>query len=290
MADELEPPYEVPGDGGGGGSLGGGVPAGGVLFTAGSVPDGFLACDGSAISRNEYRRLFAAIGTTYGNGDGATTFNLPDLTGRFVVGSGGGYVAGETGGEEQVTLQQADMPTHAHTVGLSSDGQHSHGGAVGSTSHGHSASSGDTTHSHGSASHKHPSDGHAHDSGALGDHQHALTQWTSNNEASGYGLTKTSAFANRVLVDTGTAHRDATEWKGHHDHAVDKRYHQHGSVSHSHPSNKHAHTVSVGSNSHNHAIPSQTSHSHAATVGDAGSGGSHENRPPFIGLLGIIRY
>lgn len=51
-------------------------------------PSGWLLCDGSAVSRNTYKTLFAAIGTVWGAGDGTTTFNLPPLTNRFLVGAG----------------------------------------------------------------------------------------------------------------------------------------------------------------------------------------------------------
>lgn len=53
-----------------------------VPFSGTQVPDGFLICDGSAISRTLYSDLFAAIGTTYGSGDGSTTFNLPNFVNR----------------------------------------------------------------------------------------------------------------------------------------------------------------------------------------------------------------
>lgn len=59
-----------------------------IAFAGSSTPDGFLLCDGSAVSRSTYEDLFSAIGTTYGGGDGSTTFNLPYLTdGRFLEGS-----------------------------------------------------------------------------------------------------------------------------------------------------------------------------------------------------------
>lgn len=65
-----------------------GVPVGTVvMFTAAEPPAGYLKCDGSAIGRTTYPELYAAIGTTYGAGDGSTTFNLPDLIGRFAEGS-----------------------------------------------------------------------------------------------------------------------------------------------------------------------------------------------------------
>ena len=63
------------------------TPAGAVLaFAMATAPSGWLQCDGSAVSRTTYAVLFAAIGTTYGTGDGSTTFNLPDLRGEFVRG------------------------------------------------------------------------------------------------------------------------------------------------------------------------------------------------------------
>lgn len=64
-------------------------PAGTVIQYAGTTaPAGFLACDGTAVSRTTYATLFSAIGTTYGTGNGSTTFNLPDLRGLFVRGAG----------------------------------------------------------------------------------------------------------------------------------------------------------------------------------------------------------
>ena len=65
------------------------LPAGVVLpHGSSTVPDGFLACDGTAVSRSTYAALFAAISTTFGVGDGSTTFNLPDLRGIFPRGVG----------------------------------------------------------------------------------------------------------------------------------------------------------------------------------------------------------
>ena len=66
---------------------GGGLPAGAVIWHAAQTPpSGFLVCDGSAKSRTDFAALFAAIGTTYGVGDGSTTFNVPDLRGEFIRG------------------------------------------------------------------------------------------------------------------------------------------------------------------------------------------------------------
>lgn len=74
---------------GAGGSSGGGTPTGTILAYAsnGTLPDGYLACDGSSISRTTYADLFAVIGTTWGSGNGSTTFNLPNLNGYWLKGS-----------------------------------------------------------------------------------------------------------------------------------------------------------------------------------------------------------
>ena len=64
------------------------IPSGFILPFAGkSIPEGWLICNGAAVSRTEYAALFSAIGTTWGEGDGSTTFNLPDLDERFIEGT-----------------------------------------------------------------------------------------------------------------------------------------------------------------------------------------------------------
>lgn len=79
-----------------------------------TVPEGFLLCDGAAYSRTQYAELFEAIGTTYGTGDGNTTFNVPNLSTRVPVGTGDGYDLGATGGAAEHTLKEAEMPSHYH--------------------------------------------------------------------------------------------------------------------------------------------------------------------------------
>jgi len=74
-----------------------------VPWTDASVPSGFLECDGSAVSRTTYANLFAVIGTTYGAGDGSTTFDLPDLQDNVVMGKSGTKALASTGGANTVT-------------------------------------------------------------------------------------------------------------------------------------------------------------------------------------------
>ena len=83
-----------------------------------SIPDGYLLCDGSAVSRTTYAALFSVIGTTYGEGDGASTFNLPDLQSRVPVGGSSLYELGATGGESTCTLTTSEIPSHSHETGL----------------------------------------------------------------------------------------------------------------------------------------------------------------------------
>lgn len=65
------------------------LPIGAIVPYGGSTtPSGYLLCNGSAVSRTTYANLFEAIGTTYGSGDGSTTFNVPNLTDKFIQGSG----------------------------------------------------------------------------------------------------------------------------------------------------------------------------------------------------------
>lgn len=91
------------------------TPAGAVMaFAMNSAPSGWLACNGSNVSRTTYAALFAAIGTTYGAGDGSTTFALPDLRGYFVRGSGTNSDATASG---TFGAKQADgIRDHTHRV------------------------------------------------------------------------------------------------------------------------------------------------------------------------------
>jgi microcystin-dependent protein len=92
-----------------------GTPAGAVMaFAMNSTPSGWLAADGSNVNRTTYAALFSAIGTTYGVGDGSTTFALPDLRGYFVRGSGTNSDGTEAG---TFGAKQADeLEAHTHTV------------------------------------------------------------------------------------------------------------------------------------------------------------------------------
>lgn len=84
---------------------------------------GWLECDGRAISRINYESLFSAIGTTYGIGDGTSTFNIPDYRDRFLIGASATYPLGTTGGGNSITLSIGNLPSHTHGV---TDPTHTH--------------------------------------------------------------------------------------------------------------------------------------------------------------------
>lgn len=114
-------------------------PSGALMPFAGSAaPTGYLICDGSAISRTTYGTLFSAIGTSYGTGDGSTTFNLPDLRGRMPVGKGT-HVSVDALGENDGAALANRRPAHSHAgTGRTADaGSHSHGGSIGGGGHEH---------------------------------------------------------------------------------------------------------------------------------------------------------
>jgi microcystin-dependent protein len=102
-----------------------------VPWSSASVPSGFLECNGTAVSRSTYSALFAIVGTTYGAGDGSTTFNTPDLQDNTPVGKSNNKALGSTGGANTVaatgniggstanaTLSTAQLASHSHSSGI----------------------------------------------------------------------------------------------------------------------------------------------------------------------------
>lgn len=91
-----------------------------IMWALLTIPRGWLPCDGAAISRTTYAGLFALLGTYYGVGDGSTTFNIPNMSGRFALGAGAGAgltarsLGDKVGGEETHIMQINEMPNHSH--------------------------------------------------------------------------------------------------------------------------------------------------------------------------------
>jgi len=103
--------------------ISGGPEIGDYTFSARAEKTKWLKCDGSAKSRVTYADLFAEIGIAFGSGDGSTTFNVPDPSGRvpLVAGAGTGLTVraiGDDGGEETHVITVDEMPAHSHSGGM----------------------------------------------------------------------------------------------------------------------------------------------------------------------------
>jgi len=120
-----------------------GIPTATVVpWTDATIPSGFLECDGAAVSRTTYADLFAIIGTTYGSGDGSSTFNVPDLQDNVPVGKSGNKALASTGGANTVTNSGSVTTNVTGNVGGSTANatlstaqlaSHSHSGGAGNS-------------------------------------------------------------------------------------------------------------------------------------------------------------
>ena len=108
------------------GEIANGVPAGSIFtFASTTVPSGYLECNGAAVSRSTYATLFATISTTFGVGDGSSTFNLPDLRGQFVRGWANNATGTGDDGRSFASSQADQNKTHGHTASVTDPG-HKH--------------------------------------------------------------------------------------------------------------------------------------------------------------------
>jgi microcystin-dependent protein len=152
-------------------------------------PSGWLVCDGSAVSRSTYSDLFNVISTTYGSGDGSTTFNLPDLRGRIPV-SIGTHVDVDALNDNDGVAVESRRPKHDHTVALSTTSL---------SGHSHSLSPGTSTD---------------------GSHSHTGTTSGSTNVASGADFTAASSSSVSTSSAGGHSHTASTSAAGAHTHAI----------------------------------------------------------------------
>ena len=252
------------------------TPAGAIQMFGGlAAPFGYLLCDGSAVDRTAYAGLFTAISTTYGAGNGTTTFNLPNLKGRVVVGVDAAQtefnVLGEVGGAK----------THQHIATNS-----------GNTDHVHTAPAPTVT-TNGAGDHGHNIDGHSH----YADHSHSVNP----------GSTATSSDSHSHITNTNSA--NASRATGTSAVALSSHTHNTYSDSHSHTVNIATFTSATangeGVNVRATALGTNGNpgnHTHGNTVGgittNTGSG-SHghtipasdtlSNLPPYIALNYIIK-
>jgi microcystin-dependent protein len=244
------------------------VPVGTVVAFAGSsAPEGWLLCDGSAVSRSTYANLWVTLSSTYGNGDGATTFNLPNAKGRSVVGAGTGSgltarSVADTGGAESVTLTGAQSGTSAHghgnTISASTGNQLAN--HVHNANHGHTASSGDAGY-------------HTH---FIGSHEHSYK----------VASTATAGTNRAIITSTGSG-----AFTG------GINFAEVGQVAgNSYGDGTHSHGITVNGNNFNTGGISEN-HTHTVTVAGgvststaADASSAHQNMMPFLVLNYIIKY
>ena len=206
-----------------------GVPAGTILmWPTSTVPTGFLECDGSELNRTTYADLFAVIGGNYGNGDGSTTFLLPDTRGEFIRGwaDSGSVDSGRSIGSKQAASNVA----HGHSVSVSGNGNHSHGdGSLGVSG----SISGDGSHNHWAGC-----------IGEKGEHQHFWSCNTYNVDGGG-----AAACLDNPANQGGGSKGSWTTFTGNHRHDIEtgNQGHSHGwsgSVSGSTSDAGHSHSIS----------------------------------------------
>jgi len=227
------------------------------MYGAAVAPTGFLICDGAAVSRVTYSVLFSVIGTTYGAGNGSTTFNLPNLKGKVPVGLDAAQTEfdalGEAGGEKTHTLTTAELAAHGHTQDAHTHLQNAHTHLQ--DSHSHS----DSGHNHTQNPHNHVPNAHSHGIWSGGKYSGFTTGGTGSAPDSGGGVSaiQTSSESSSILNETAT-------------------------------NNSASATIAGATPTNQNATP--TNQNATATNQNAGSGTAHNNLQPFITLNYIISY
>jgi microcystin-dependent protein len=214
------------------------TPIGGIIMWSGavsSIPSGWALCNG-------------ANGT-------------PNLRNRFIVGAGGNYNPGDTGGSNSVTLTTSQIPAHSHTGSTASAGGHVHSGST--------ATAGAHAHTGSTAT----AGGHSHSgsTSGVGNHAHSITVYQTNSYQLG----------NNTALDRSGASTGSTGGAGAHSHSLNID-----------SAGAHTHSLSInsaGAHTHSLSINSAGAHTHTVTVGNTGGGQSHENRPPYYALAFIMR-
>lgn len=235
------------------------VPSGAITQFAGSTaPSGWLLCNGSEVSRTTYSSLFLAIGTTYGIGNGSTTFNLPNLSGRVPIGKDSAQTAfnalNNIGGTSSITLAEANLPAHAHSLSSHTHGLSDHTHTL---AHTHTGSSDSHTHDHG-------------DTGSGGSHTHTYFD-NPRNSSIQYASGTAGQDRSSTTANTGSS----------------------GSHSHSIANDSHSHSISTSTQSTStSSIPSVTSSSGPSTTNTGNGSGSSATITtisPYIVLNYIIK-
>lgn len=236
-------------------------------FAFGTTPAHYLPCNGAAVSRTTYAKLFAKIGTTFGAGDGSTTFNVPELRGESIRGLDNGR--GVDVGRALGSFQDGQVPVHTHTASSASTGDHSHSGSTSSdNNHQHTASTGVA------GAHQHTysfntgleNQDHTHtfsaSTSASGDHIHYVVPQVTNKPEDG-------GSARVYTIGSGPNVSYSTE-AGAHAHSFSGTTAGVGA--------NHTHVFNVDSSyagNHNHAITGAEGGAHSHSLSTDGGQGSH---------------
>ena len=255
-----------------------GIPIGTIMQYAGfAAPQGYLLCEGQALSKTDYAELYAIIGNYFGGTE--TEFYLPDLRERVPVGKNSAktdYALGETGGTATVTLTIEQMPSHTHIQ----------------NSHNHTQSA----HNHGLNSHTHSIPAHSH---GLNNHTHSFSATTSNTELKGtfkaYNLAYSTLSASGIVsVSTGetsnyTGNSSNSRSNGvfsinaSHNHTVS------GTTGAASGNTANSSALTSGAASGNTASVTATNNATTATNQETGGGNAHNNMQLYIVLNYIIK-
>lgn len=295
------------------------VPTGATFEWPGAAaPTGYLLCQGQAVSRTTYAALYAALGgsgSPYGQGDGSTTFNLPDFRGRVAVGKNTGTFAalGATGGEETHALLVAEMPSHDHGGAVSSVSAGTPAGTIDSISAGtpngtisavsagtpagsiNSVSAGTPAGTINSVSAGTPAGSVS--VAAAGAHTHdvPVNETGGIADAGGVSATSTSSTLYHYTASSAGSHAHSASFSGSamagHSHSFT------GSAmgGHSHTFTgsalgTHTHTFTgTALAAHNHTFTGAALAAHSHTITAQGGGGAHNNLQPYLVINKIIK-
>lgn len=255
---------------------GGLAPVGSIMqFAGSSAPSGWLLCDGVAVGRNTYSALFAVIASTYGSGDGATTFNLPNLKGKVVV----GLDASQT--EFDTLAETGGSKTHTHTQGItgSTATDHAHNGSIGIDALTNNSYTGNEA-------------GHYHNynvastSDSIGNHTHTGGNFYTNDAAANAGNKTVATGGNTYGVAASNSHTHTVNFGGGTSagggaHTVTINPGQDSTDG----TSSHSHTIAHGHNGSVTINTATASHTHTNPTTDANS-----SLQPYIVLNYIIKH
>lgn len=242
------------------------TPTGSLIQYAGdAAPQGWLLCDGSYVSIDQYTNLYNILTDIYGEVSEGS-FRLPDLRGRVIIGSGSGdgltsRSLAVTGGSETHTLSETELPSHTHTGTTVSNGSHAHTGTtVSNGSHTHTG----TTSSNGSHTHSITDPSHSHSVPTAKD------DGNSSNTAG--------------QIPAGDANENVNFWYNSASSSTGISVNANGDHTHS--------FTTAGNGDHTHGFTTATNgdHTHTFTTNATGGASAHSIVQPFIVLHYIIKY